>query len=176
MLNESNASTDSLTNQFSAFLSKASHASSLKFGTLTADDKIAISPTAKALETQAQAPSKSDITSFASTSNHASGSTTPARRKLILVEDLPNIFTAPSTKTAFRNALIALATSKRITSPAPNANIPVVIIISEALLKPGANEGENAANRYQGSGQENISVRNIVPTDVLRSPVCAEIK
>lgn len=59
---------------------------------------------------------------------------------------------------------------------AANANVPVVIIVSEALTRPGQNEGENAANRYQGTAEQSVSVRSVVPPDVLRAPVAAEFK
>lgn len=173
--------TETFANQFPAFLAKATLASSLRFGVLTSDDRIAVAkdPTITTKESFTKAKAKpSTLNDFtipktASTHSAADG---PKRRKLILIEDLPNIFTSQNTKNAFRDALGALATSKRYNNAAPNANVPVVVIVSESLTRPGQNEGELAANRYQGSGEQSVSVRSVLPPDVLRSPVTAEFK
>ena len=54
--------------------------------------------------------------------------------------------------------------------------MPLVVVVSEALTRPGQNEGELAANRYQGSGEVNVSVRTVVPPDVLRGANSTEFK
>lgn len=173
-------------NQFPAFISKATLASTLDFGTLTADDKVAVAPKSAIPNGSDQAkPASSTLESFAkvsSTSGKGSSSSkasaVPARRKMILVEDLPNIFTSQVTRTAFRSALLSYAQSKRFNATAmqANANIPLVVIVSEALMRPGQNEGENAASRYQGSGEVSVSVRSVIPPDVMRAPVTVEFK
>ena len=104
-------------------------------------------------------------------------STRPATRRMLLVEDLPNIFTSPGTRASFRSALMAYSSTKRLNaSLEPNANVPLVIIVSEALTRPGQNEGENAVLRYQGSGEQSVSVRTVVPVEVLQAPSTAEFK
>lgn len=176
----SNGRAETSSNQFPSFLAKATVSTPLQFGVLTADNKIAIpraGPSKNAEDLPGQKKPSSTLNGFAAPKTIASASTVPPkRRKLILVEDLPNIFTSPGTRTSFRNSLTALASSKRFTSIAPNANVPLVIIVSEALTRPGQNEGENAANRYQGSGEQSVNVRSVVPPEVLHAPVAAEFK
>lgn len=171
---------ESFSNHFPSFLAKATLSTALQFGVLTADNKIAVSRASTSESIDASEVNKklpnSTLNGFALSKVSSSASTPPKRRKLILVEDLPNIFTSQGTRTAFRNALTSLANSKRFTSVAPNANVPLVIIVSEALTRPGQNEGENAANRYQGTGEQSVSVRSVVPPDVLRASVAAEFK
>lgn len=173
-------SSESFSNQFPSFLAKATVSTSLQFGVLTSDNKIAV-PKASSSKSSDNAESSkkansSTLNDFTVPKASTFAATPHKRRKLILVEDLPNIFTSQGTRTAFRNALTSFATSKRFTSIASNANVPLVLIVSEALTRPGQNEGENAANRYQGSGEQSVSVRSVVPPDVLRAPVAAEFK
>lgn len=172
-------SKESVSNQFPAFLAKATVSTSLQFGVLTADNKIAIPKASTGKSEDVSSTEKrpsANLNGFTVPKASTSTAVSPKRRKLILVEDLPNIFTSQGTRTSFRNALIAFAASKRFTSVAANANVPLVVIVSEALTRPGQNEGENAANRYQGSGEQSVSVRSVVPPDVMRVPVTAEFK
>lgn len=100
------------------------------------------------------------------------------RRRLLLIEDFPNIFTSQTTRSAFQSALLGLAGSKRSAAAAlePNANVPLAIIVSESLARPGQNQGEVAANKYQGTGEVSISVRSVVPFDVMRTGNATEFK
>ena len=175
---------ESFSNQFPVFLNKATLASSLKFGTLTANDNIVVPPERSDSGTSDVRPGTSkptiSIQSFATpiSKSTTSASPTAAKRKLILLEDLPNIFTSSLTRTTFRSALLSYAQSKRVSSSSimVNANVPLVIIVSETLTRPGQNEGELAANRYQGSGEVSVSVRSVVPPDVVRAPGSVEYR
>ena len=59
------------------------------------------------------------------------------KRSVILVEDLPNIFTSSHTRTSFRSALTAFASSARTS----DMRTPLVIIVSEAIAR-GSVEAE----------------------------------
>ena len=134
---------DSLVNQFPAFLNRAASVPMLSFGSTASPDK----------------------------KGKKKASTKSTNKKVILVEDLPNIFTSFPTKQAFRSALIAFANSTR----GYTLGIPLIIIISEALIKT-SNDSEWAVAEGGPSWQDNVSARNILPVEVLKGGKCTEIK
>lgn len=174
-----------MSNQLPAFLGRATLASSLSFGTLTVYDKVAV-PVSAIASSAAPSATATAFSTFrpvkkegqqSKPNKSTSGSSRSPTRRMLLIEDLPNIFTSPATRTSFRSALTAFSSTKRHSaSLEANANVPLVIIVSEALTRPGQNEGELAASRYQGSGEQSVSVRTVVPPDVLHAPSSAEFK
>lgn len=91
--------------------------------------------------------------------NTPSGSTT---KRLILVEDLPNISHYP-TKLALRSALSQYLASPRVTCP-------LVLIVSEALGRPGMGEESEG-----GSRGESVDARNVLGIEILQAPGCQQI-
>ena len=180
-------SPDLMSNQLPAFLNRATLASTLSFGTLTKTDQIAVAtPSVQKPERATSAKDASAFQSFRPVKKEGKDSkpakpdlkpSRPASRRMLLVEDLPNIFTSTATRSSFRSALMAYSSTKRLNaSLEPNANVPLVVIVSEALTRPGQNEGELAASRYQGSGEQSVSVRTVVPVEVIHAPSTAEFK
>ena len=105
------------------------------------------------------------------------------KRSVILVEDLPNIFTSSHTRTSFRSALTAFASSARTS----DMRTPLVVIVSEAIAK-GSVEAEQVRRSppkpltSQSHGaisndwQDNVTSRTIVPLEVLKGGRCTEIR
>ena len=154
--------------------------SALTFGTLTATDQIAVPTEVKSESDEPQkvkSKAPATLTAFAKSSTSKLPAV-PHKRSLLLIEDLPNIFTSPGTRSAFQSAVLDFARNKRLANNAvvADANVPVVIIVSESLVRPGQNQGELAANRYQGSGEQSISVRTVISYDVMRTGAATEIK
>lgn len=89
-------------------------------------------------------------------------------RRLILLEDLPNVSHYP-TKLALRSAVQQYLASPRVTAP-------LVIIISEALARPGDETG-GGAGWLSGNGRrgESIDARSVLGVEILNSPACREI-
>lgn len=138
---------ESMVNRFTSFLSRAGMAPSLDFG-------------------------DSDSTPSASTSTSTSTpspSTSSNPRRLILLEDLPNVSHYP-TKLALRSALSQFLTSPRVTCP-------LVLIVSEALTRPG-NDGVNEmiGGVVGGGREESLDSRGVCGLEVLQHPACREIR
>ncbi|GJN94063.1 hypothetical protein Rhopal_007127-T1 [Rhodotorula paludigena] len=89
-------------------------------------------------------------------------------RRLILLEDLPNISHWP-TRLALRSALQQYLTSPRV-------SCPLILVVSEALARPGSDEG-GAAGWIGGSGRrgESVDARSVCGVEVLQHPACREI-
>lgn len=89
-------------------------------------------------------------------------------RRLILLEDLPNVSHWP-TKQALRSAVQQYLASPRVTAP-------LVIVISEALARPGDEEG-GGAGWLSGNGKrgESIDARSVLGVEILNHPACREI-
>lgn len=93
-------------------------------------------------------------------------STTTTKKRLILLEDLPNTSHYP-TKLALRSALAQYLASPRVTCP-------LVVIISEALARPGNGiEAESTGN--DGGRDESVDARNVCGMEILGAPGCREI-
>ncbi|GAA99872.1 uncharacterized protein L969DRAFT_91813 [Mixia osmundae IAM 14324] len=101
------------------------------------------------------------------------------RRKIILVEDLPNIFSSQVTRETFRAAILNFVASRRI-----RAGIPLVLIISEAQIRSSTDEEQGILGSVSGSAGwqsgpstgSQLSVRSVVPPDALGDARCLEIK
>lgn len=140
--------TDSLTQQFQAFVSSSANRPALQMGQLGA-------PALTEQLIQDTIPAS------------------PAGKKLILVEDLPNVFTSSQTRDAFRASLshfvFDLASSRAV-------HVPMVLIISDAVVTAGGEDGWQANSWSSSTQDEAVSVRNLVPLDVLRGGRCTEIR
>ncbi|BGO95909.1 hypothetical protein NBRC10512_005496 [Rhodotorula toruloides] len=138
---------ESLVHRFSSFLARAGMASALDFGPDPSD------------------PSSS--TSSATPSAKVEDGSSPSRR-LILLEDLPNVSHYP-TKLALRSAINQYLTSPRVTSP-------LVVIISEAMARPGDDDG-GGAGWLNGNGRrrESLDARSVLGIEILNHPACREI-
>jgi cell cycle checkpoint protein len=111
----------------------------------------------------------SSVPTLQFTSDEPIKSESKRRKKVILVEDLPNIFSSEVTRAAFRNTLVGFVKAHRGAAIA----VPMVLIISEALSKPST-DNEWAAESYNWN--DNVSVRSILPPEILKGGKCTEIK
>ncbi|GAA6059117.1 hypothetical protein JCM10212_003864 [Sporobolomyces blumeae] len=139
---------ESVVHRFTSFLARAGMAPSLDFGSSDDSDTIA-STSSLAL------PSASSSTGTNST------------RRLILLEDLPNVSHYP-TKLALRSALTQYLTSPRVTCP-------LVIVISEALSRPGADHDGAALGSGWAPRDDSTDARSVCGVQVLQHPACREI-
>ncbi|GAA6019350.1 hypothetical protein JCM11491_000903 [Sporobolomyces phaffii] len=156
--NVSNANDDyreSMVGRFTSFLARAGMTPSLDF-----------------------VDSPSSSTSFSSASAVASSSSNllplspdPRNRdvrRLILLEDLPNVSHYP-TKLALRSALLQYLSSPRVTCP-------LVLIVSEALARPGVSDGSVEAGAGGWSrNADSLDSRSVCGVQVLQHPACREI-
>ncbi|POY74924.1 hypothetical protein BMF94_1900 [Rhodotorula taiwanensis] len=144
---------ESLVHRFTSFLARAGMAPALDFG-----------------------PDPTQPTASTSSSSQSQKSFFPPpprpvkqnSRRLILLEDLPNVSHYP-TKLALRSAVQQYLASPRVTAP-------LVIIISEALARPGDETG-GGAGWLSGNGRrgESIDARSVLGVEILNSPACREI-
>jgi len=139
--------------RFASFLSRAGMAPALDFGPDPSD------PSAS-----------SSSTSPSSSSSTPSAPTNPSSRRLLLIEDLPNV-SHYTTKLALRSALAQYLSSPRVTAP-------LVLIVSEALARPGDDEaGGGGGGWLSGNGRrgESVDARGVCGVEVLEHPACREI-
>ncbi|GAA5883191.1 hypothetical protein JCM3774_002414 [Rhodotorula dairenensis] len=146
---------ESLVHRFTSFLARAGMAPALDFG-----------------------PEPEPVPSTSSSNSPLRGSFFPAppppppstltRKRLVLLEDLPNVSHWP-TKLALRSAVQQYLSSPRVTAP-------LVIIISEALARPGDESG-GGAGWLSGNGRrgESIDARGVLGVEILNHPACREI-
>ncbi|BGP51970.1 RFC checkpoint protein Rad17 [Rhodotorula kratochvilovae] len=136
---------DSLVHRFTSFLTRAGMAPALDFG-----------------------PDPSDPSPASSSSSSSVPPPAPHARRLLLLEDLPNVSHYP-TKLALRSALSQYLSSPRVTAP-------LVVVVSEALARPGDDEG-GGAGWMSGNGRrgESVDARSVCGVEVLEHPACREI-
>ena len=147
------ADRESLVHRFTSFLARAGMAPALDFGP---EEPVPSTSTSKS------APRKSFFPP------PPPSSSTRHRRRLILLEDLPNVSHWP-TKQALRSAVQQYLSSPRVTAP-------LVIIVSEALARPGDETG-GGAGWLSGNGRrgESIDARGVLGVEILESPACRNI-
>ncbi|EIW78507.1 hypothetical protein CONPUDRAFT_167507 [Coniophora puteana RWD-64-598 SS2] len=150
--------TESTMDKFEAFLLRASACSNI-FSAAPSSSTPAVS-------------SASTSTSAAPLASVASTSSRPARRTLILLEDLPNVLHAP-TQARLRTALAAFA------SPSSNNNTPgppLALVISDSGAGTGAGdtaEWDTTGGRYAAwsrGRREVVDVRSVLGPEVLGMP------
>jgi len=133
--------------QFTSFLSRAGMAPALDFGP---DDSEPLSAT----------PTSQPSTSQTSTAN--------GRKRLILLEDLPNVSHYP-TKLALRSAVMQFLKSPRVTCP-------LVLIVSEALARPGVGPDAESVSGDGAIRGESLDARSVCGMDVLGAVGCRLIQ
>ncbi|BGP20553.1 RFC checkpoint protein Rad17 [Rhodosporidiobolus nylandii] len=139
---------ESMVHRFSSFLSRAGMAPALDFGSFE------------------------DLDAPSSSSSSAVVPSTPTfpltGRRLILLEDLPNVSHYP-TKLALRSAIAQYLSSPRV-------NCPLVVIISEALARPGTDDGGGIAlGAARADRNESLDARSVLGVEILQHPACREI-
>ncbi|GAA5987128.1 hypothetical protein JCM11641_006435 [Rhodosporidiobolus odoratus] len=147
---------ESLIHRFSSFLAVAGMAPALDFGSFE--------------ESAAQPSSSSSppVASSSCASASAPHSALPAGKRLILLEDLPNVSHYP-TKLALRSAVSQYLSSPRVTCP-------LVIVISEALARPGTDAGGGIALGSMGLNRgDSLDARSVLGVEILQHPACREI-
>ncbi|ORY88337.1 Rad17 cell cycle checkpoint protein-domain-containing protein [Leucosporidium creatinivorum] len=141
----SDDSRDSMVEQFTSFLARAGMAPALELG---------------------PDPSLPPPPSSSSSSSSAPLPPSTRSKRLILLEDLPNTSHYP-TKLALRSALQQYLASPRVTCP-------LVVIVSEALARPGVGlDAESTSG--EGRRGESVDARSVCGIDVLQAPGCREI-
>jgi len=136
--------------KFKSFLSRAGMVPSLEFVNSPNHD-----------EDNAHSPR---IASTSSVTKSSSSGSSGSNRRLILVEDLPNV-SHYSTKMKFRSILTEYLMSPRV-------DCPIVLIVSEALSRPGDDDNQ----RERGGGQDNLDSRSLCGLKILQHPACREIQ
>lgn len=154
---------DSLTTQFNAFLSRGASVPMLDFNSV---DGTALA------HTSAPSPSTKNLPQQRSLIPERAKSKAQIKRKVILVEDLPNVFTSDATRTAFRQAITRFVQLNKGYA----AGVPMVLIISETIIKGTSDEWLGSGVGSSSSWNDNLSVRNLVPLDVLKGGKALEIK
>lgn len=132
--------------QFTSFLARAGMAPALELG----PDPSLLPPPSSSSSSSSSAPLPPSESS----------------KRLILLEDLPNTSHYP-TKLALRSALQQYLASPRVTCP-------LVVIISEALARPGVGlEAESTSGENRRG--ESVDARSVCGIEVLQAPGCREI-
>lgn len=90
------------------------------------------------------------------------------RNRLILLEDLPNVSHWP-TKLALRSALIQFLRSPRV-------SCPLVLIVSEALARPGVGPEAESAGGDGAMRGESLDARSVCGMEVLGAVGCRQIQ
>ncbi|EGG00160.1 uncharacterized protein MELLADRAFT_93839 [Melampsora larici-populina 98AG31] len=126
--------------------------------------------------TQNPTPLESSNNLKASQSSISSQST--PTRKLLLVDELPNLH-HDQTLSAFCEALKLHLNSTRSSTP------PLVVIISDTTVRPGEEGADNVLSNQAQFGQrggrfnseeKGMSVRSLISQDILEHPSCSFIK
>lgn len=136
--------------QFTSFLSRAGMAPALDFGPDSISTSLPESSTSTSQSSSSQAPS------------------TTTRKRLILLEDLPNVSHYP-TKLALRSALMQFLKSPRVTCP-------LVLIISEALARPGVGPEAESVGGDGAIRGESVDARSVCGMEVLGAVGCRQIQ
>ena len=107
-----------------------------------------------------------------SSSKTASQSAKPSapQRRIVLLEDLPNIL-HPQTQASFHTSLKALVDSSPSSPP-----VPVIIVVSNAGMRGEANDERMAGGGGWGRDKEQVvDVRTVLPKDLLGGPYVTQI-
>lgn len=131
----------SLLDKFGLFLSSASRYSALAMGLDEDDTKPAAAVKIEARPSPPRIP----------------------RRKIILLEDLPNVNHLP-TRSSFHQALDAFLRQS------DDQNIPLVLIFSENVPRLDEWGGEVSGNSYKDRNDATLTIRSLVPTTIRRNP------
>ena len=94
-----------------------------------------------------------------------------AQRRIVLLEDLPNIL-HQDTQSRFHDALLSL-----VNSPPSDPPVPVVIIVSDSGMR-GADKDERISEGRSWGRDKNqvVDIRTVLPKELLSSVYVTEIK
>lgn len=106
-------------------------------------------------------------TASSSSSNLLAPLPSTRSKRLVLLEDLPNTSHYP-TKLALQSALMQYLASPRVTCP-------LVVIVSEALSRPGVGMDAESTGGVGGGREDSVDSRSVCGVEVLHSPGCREI-
>ncbi|KAH9914163.1 Rad17-domain-containing protein [Epithele typhae] len=112
--------------------------------------------------TQTNTSSQRSTTAVPSTT----ASTSTSRRKVVLVEDLPNIL-HPRTQESFH------ATLESFVASTASVGVPLVIVVSDAGVR--GEDAEADGPRRWSRGKEAVDVRTVLPPSLLSSPAVRQI-
>ncbi|KDR70220.1 hypothetical protein GALMADRAFT_255090 [Galerina marginata CBS 339.88] len=101
--------------------------------------------------------------------SHSRSPETSSNRRIILLEDLPNIL-HPKTQAQFHEALNSL-----VTSASSNPPVPLVIIISDAGMRGEASDERRAGGGWGRDKAQIVDVRTVLSKELLGGPYVAEI-
>ncbi|KAJ7211337.1 Rad17 cell cycle checkpoint protein-domain-containing protein [Mycena pura] len=107
-------------------------------------------------------------TIFDDASESSSPQSQSSRRRIILLEDLPNILHA-NTRTRFHVALQSLVMSSALNP------VPVVIVVSDAGMRGEASDERLANGSYGKDRDDVLDIRTILPKDILNGPYVTQI-
>ncbi|KAF9043051.1 Rad17 cell cycle checkpoint protein-domain-containing protein [Panaeolus papilionaceus] len=107
---------------------------------------------------------------FSSTSSSKVKSGNSPSRKVILLEDLPNIL-HQKTQASFHEALLSL-----VNKAPSNPPVPVVIIISDSGVRGEASDDRISEGRGWNRDKQVIDVRTVLPRELLSGPYVREIE
>jgi cell cycle checkpoint protein len=101
----------------------------------------------------------------------SSTSKSSAKKRVILLEDLPNIL-YQKTQTQFHEALNSL-----VTSPPSNPPVPVIVIISDAGVRGEASDERRAeGGGWRKDQAQAMDIRTVLPKNLLGGPYVTEIQ
>ena len=86
----------------------------------------------------------------------------PSSRRVILLEDLPNI-SHPPTRSSFNMALDAFL------HQSGNQNIPLILIVSENIPRLDEWGAEGSGNNYKDRIDATLTVRSLIPASTRRN-------
>ncbi len=101
--------------------------------------------------------------------NGPSSSSSRYKRKVLLLEDLPNIL-HNDTKTRFHDALQSLVASSA------EYPVPLVFIISDAGLRGEASDERLAAGTWGKDNNGALDIRTVIPSNLLHGPYVTQIR
>ena len=112
------------------------------------------------------APASAPVSSQCSSSSQRTSSSAHGRR-VVLLEDLPNIL-HPPTQAAFQSSLYSAVVNQAYTPP-------VVIIISDAGVRGERDIDGFSSQTWKGKGRDVVDVRTVLPPSLLHSPYVTQI-
>lgn len=93
-----------------------------------------------------------------------------AKRRIVLLEDIPNIL-HQKTQVRFHEALNAL-----VTSPPSNPPVPLIVIVSDAGMRGMAVDERMADGGGFGKDKQVVDVRSVLSKGLLGGPYVTEIR
>lgn len=93
-----------------------------------------------------------------------------AKRRIVLLEDIPNIL-HQKTQERFHEALNAL-----VTSPPSNPPVPLVVVISDAGLRGMAVDERMANGGGFGKDKQVVDIRSVLSKNLLGGPYVTQIR